>query len=108
MGTDDEHGRARSANLEDIARAAGVSLSTASRVLSRARNGGRVDTPKAIRVLEVAADLGYEPNLFAASLRTKRTFMLGVLVPRLTDIVLSTIYEGIDAEASAAGFQTVV
>jgi LacI family transcriptional regulator len=101
-------GRGRSANLEDIARQAGVSLSTASRVLARARSGGRVDTPKALRVLEVAAELEYEPNLFAASLRTHRTYMLGVLVPHLTDVVLSTIYEGIDERASSAGYQTVV
>lgn len=98
----------RSATLKDIARAAGVSLSTASRVLSRARNGGSVLTPAASRVLAVAAELDYEPNLSAASLRTNRTHTLGVLVPNLTDIVLSTIYEGIDGRASAAGYQTVV
>lgn len=96
------------ATLKDIAREAGVSLSTASRVLSRARSGGSVDTPIAARVVAVAAELKYEPNLFAASLRTNRTHMLGVLVPHLTDVVLSTIYEGIDARASAAGYQTVV
>lgn len=101
-------GGSRSATLKDIARAAGVSLSTASRVLSRARNGGPVGTPAATRVLAAAAELDYEPNLFAASLRTNRTHTLGVLVPNLTDIVLSTIYEGIDARASAAGYQTVV
>jgi LacI family transcriptional regulator len=97
-----------SITLKDIARQARVSLSTASRVLARARNGGSVDTPASTRVLAVAADLDYEPNLSAASLRTNRTRMLGVLVPHLTDVVLSTIYEGIDAEASASGYQTVV
>lgn len=106
--TDLEGNKGRSATLKDIARAAGVSLSTASRVLARARNGGSVDTPAATRVLAVAAQLSYEPNLFAASLRTNRTHMLGVLVPNLTDVVLSTIYEGIDAQASASGYQTVV
>jgi LacI family transcriptional regulator len=100
--------RRRATTLKDIAREAGVSLSTASRVLTRARNGEPVDTPAATRVLTAAGDLKYEPNLFAASLRTKRSRILGVLVPRLTDIVLSTIYEGIDARASEAGYQTVV
>jgi LacI family transcriptional regulator len=95
--------------LKDIAREAGVSLSTASRVLSRARDGGDVETTTtAKRVLAVAARLEYVPNLFAASLRTNRTHMLGVLVPHLTDVVLSTIYEGIDERASDAGYQTVV
>lgn len=94
--------------LKDIAREARVSLSTASRVLSRARSGGSADTDTARRVLEVAAELQYEPNLFAASLRTNRTHMIGVLVPHLTDVVLSTIYEGIDERAAEAGYQTVV
>ena len=101
-------GKPTPVTLKDIAREAGVSLSTASRVLSRARNGEPIDTPIATRVVAVAAELKYKPNLFAASLRTNRTHMLGVLVPHLTDVVLSTIYEGIDARASAAGYQTVV
>jgi LacI family transcriptional regulator len=108
VGMDSRSDGERPATLEDIAREAGVSRSTASRVLARARTGGPVDTPKAARVLAVAADLEYEPNLFAASLRTKRTYLLGVLVPNLTDVVLSTIYEGIDARAASAGYQTVV
>lgn len=94
--------------LKDIAREAGVSLSTASRVLSRARNGSEPETTTAKRVLAVAVQLQYVPNLFAASLRTNRTRMLGVLVPHLTDVVLSTIYEGIDEHASVADYQTVV
>lgn len=94
--------------LKDIAREAGVSLSTASRVLSRARSGASVKTPTGQRVLQVAARHEYEPNLYAASLRTKRTRTLGVLVPHLTDVVLSTIYEGFDEFSSARGYQTVV
>ncbi len=34
--------------------------------------------------------------------------MIGVLVPRLTDVVLATIYEGIDAAASTAGYSSFV
>lgn len=94
--------------LKVIAQEAGVSLSTASRVLTHARAGGQGGTPAARRVMAVAARLQYEPNVFAASLRTNRTRMLGVLVPHLTDVVLSTAYEGIDEWASAAGYQTVV
>jgi LacI family transcriptional regulator len=94
--------------LRDIAEAAGVALSTASRVLSRAREGHAPRSEAAARVLAVADEMNYERDLFAASLRTRRTQMLGVLVPRLTDVVLSTMYEGIDEAASALGYQTVV
>jgi LacI family transcriptional regulator len=41
-------------------------------------------------------------------LRTQRSNLIGVLVPRLSDLVLATIYEGIDEAAEAAGYQTFV
>jgi LacI family transcriptional regulator len=93
--------------LRDIAEEAGVSISTASRVLARARTGPP-RSAAAKRVVAIAERLGYQPDLHAASLRTRRTRMLGVLVPRLTDIVLSTIYEGLDSTAESLGYQTVV
>jgi LacI family transcriptional regulator len=93
--------------LRDIAEEAGVSISTASRVLARARTGPP-RSAAAKRVVAIAERLGYQPDLSAASLRTRRTRMLGVLVPRLTDIVLSTIYEGLDSAAESLGYQTVV
>ncbi|MCW2696991.1 MAG: LacI family DNA-binding transcriptional regulator [Modestobacter sp.] len=93
--------------LRDIAEEAGVSISTASRVLARARTGPP-RSAAAERVVAIAERLHYQPDLSAASLRTRRTRMLGVLVPRLTDIVLSTIYEGLDSAAESLGYQTVV
>jgi LacI family transcriptional regulator len=105
---DDEQARIPSRpTLRDVAEEAGVSISTASRVLARARTG-QPRSPAAKRVIAAAERLSYEPDVHAASLRTRRTRMLGVLVPRLTDIVLSTIYEGLDASAEFLGYQTVV
>jgi LacI family transcriptional regulator, galactose operon repressor len=60
------------------------------------------------RVRALADERGYRSNVAARSLRTGRTRMIGVLVPRLTDIVLATIYDGIDQTATAAGYNTVV
>lgn len=94
--------------LREIAQAAGVAVSTASRALARSRQGLPPTSAAAGRVVAVAGHLNYEPNLFAASLRTRRTHVIGVLVPFLTDVVLSTIYEGIDSAASELGYQTVV
>ncbi len=95
--------------LRDVAREAKVSVSTASRVLSAAQAGeSRRETESAIRVRRAAARLDYQPDHLAASLRSKRTRMIGVIVPHLTDIVLATIYEGIDARATQEGYQTVV
>ncbi|GED84218.1 LacI family DNA-binding transcriptional regulator [Streptomyces sp. 6-11-2] len=95
--------------LAQIARQAGVHVSTVSRALSpdeSVRGGVATDTATVIRAL--AEELGYQRDPAGAALRTGRSRMLGVLVPRLTDIVLATIYEGIDAAAAAAGYHTVV
>ncbi|MFD4973569.1 LacI family DNA-binding transcriptional regulator [Streptomyces sp. NPDC058424] len=95
--------------LAQIARQAGVHVSTVSRALSpdeSVRGGVATDTATLIQAL--AEELGYQRDPAGAALRTGRSRMLGVLVPRLTDIVLATIYEGIDAAAAAAGYHTVV
>ncbi|MFC8501249.1 LacI family DNA-binding transcriptional regulator [Pedococcus sp. NPDC057267] len=89
--------------LADVAGAVGVHPSTASRVLS----GQMTGTPTAERILAAAAEMGYRPNLAAASLRTRNSRVLGVLVPRFTDYVLARVYEGIDDAAFAAGYSTV-
>ncbi len=94
--------------MREIAEAAGVAVSTASRVLARSRQGLPPSSEAAERVLEIARRANYEPDAQAASLRSKQTHMLGVLVPHLTDVVLSTIYEGIDRAATELGYQTVV
>ncbi|WP_106213446.1 LacI family DNA-binding transcriptional regulator [Kineococcus rhizosphaerae] len=95
----------RPAALADVAAAAGVHPSTASRALGA---GTGISARTVERVRAVAAELGYRPDPAASSLRTRRSGLIGVLVPRLTDIVLATIYEGLDATAAEAGYQTFV
>jgi LacI family transcriptional regulator len=73
--------------MADIAHAAGVSMATASRALS--------DHPKVAgstreRVQAVAADLGYVPNTVARSLRTQRSYTLGLV----SDQIATTPYAG--------------
>lgn len=80
-------------------------MTTVSRAL---RGGEGVGRETAERVRAVAGELGYLPHPAAASLRTGRSKMLGVVVPRLTDLVLATIYEGIEQSSSDAGYQAVV
>lgn len=99
----------RRVTMKQVADHAGVHVSTVSRVLSRA-DGGRVqaESETSRRIRYIARELGYVPDPAAASLRTQRTKVIGVLVPRLTDIVLATIYEGIEETATRHGYQTVV
>lgn len=97
----------RAPTLKEIAERAGVHVSTASRVL---RQPEPVDgwSESALRVRNVAAELGYRPNLWAASLRTRKTTTLGVVMPRLTDGVVATTYQGIEEAATQAGYSVLL
>jgi LacI family transcriptional regulator len=96
----------RPVTLREVAKAARVSVSTASRVLD-----DRVppsQTEAARRVREVAAALGYRRNTFASSLRRGQAATIGVLVPRLSDTVMALMFEAIARAAERRGYFTVV
>ena len=96
--------------LRTIAETAGVHVSTVSRILNNQLGDSQhTAAPETVdRVLAVAAALRYTPNPSAKSLRTRRSSHIGVLVPTLTDIVLATIYEGIEEAAERHGYSTYV
>ena len=96
--------------LRTVAELAGVHVSTVSRVLNRVAGPGvRPASPTTSeRIRRIAEHVGYSPNPHATGLRTSRSRLVGVLVPRLVDIVLATIYEGIEEATAAYGFSTFV
>lgn len=96
--------------LKGLALALGLSPSTVSRVLNDSAGvDSRWASPETNRkIFELARDLGYVKNPYAASLRTAESRLIGVVVPRLQDYVLATIYEGIDEAATENGYVAVV
>lgn len=92
--------------LTEIARRCGVHTSTVSRALADDPRGVGPATVERIR--RVADEVGYSRNRAAAALKTGRSNVIGVLVPRLTDFVLARIYEGCESAAASRGFTTVV
>ncbi len=92
--------------MAQIAKRAGVHLSTVSRSLSPDAPG--VSKSTATRIRAIADEMGYQPDPAGASLRTGRTLVLGILVPRVTDYVLARIFEGADQGAHEHGYTTVV
>jgi len=93
--------------MREVAQKVGVNKSTVSRVLSgKSPTGASPQTAERIR--EVAGELGYYVDPWAASLRTQRTQTIGVLLPHLTDTVLATIFEAVDDVATEAGYQVLV
>lgn len=101
---------ARPITLKALAQQLGLSPSTVSRVLSdpAGRDSKWAAPETTARILALAESSGYRPNPYAASLRTNRSNLVGVIVPRLQDYVLATIYEGIDEAALAQDYLTMV
>lgn len=108
MVSKDRGGRRR-VKLADVAAEAGVHTATASRALSPREDIARTVSPqKRELVLAAAQRLGYRPNRQGRALRTGRSQVLGLLVPRISDTVLSAFYEGMLAEAQGSGYSVVV
>jgi LacI family gluconate utilization system Gnt-I transcriptional repressor len=94
------------ANLEDIARAAGVSKMTVSRVL-RGASGFSTDTRD--KVTRVAAKLGYVPNRLAAAFGSDQaSTLVGMCVPRLTSGLFGHVLDGVDRALSRLGYQLMI
>jgi LacI family transcriptional regulator len=101
--------RSNPATLRSIADDLGLHVSTVARVLNGMREGERAASgATAERIRKRAAEVNYRPNPHAASLRTRRSNLIGVLVPRLSDIVLATVYEGVESAASERGLTAFV
>lgn len=81
-----------SCTIHDVARLAGVSTATVSRVTSGAANV-REDTRR--RVLEAAKVLDYQPNALARGLHSGSTNTVGILLPDISDAFHIEIYQGI-------------
>ncbi|WP_269046914.1 LacI family DNA-binding transcriptional regulator [Paenarthrobacter sp. Z7-10] len=96
--------------LKDLAKELGVHPSTVSRILHSGTEGARgaASVATAERVRDLARKRGYSPDPQATGLRTGRTHLLGVIVPRLSDLVLAIMYEGIEEAAAELGYSTFV
>lgn len=97
--------RLRNATIKDVARAAGVSYSTVSRVVN---NHPHVRPDKRARVLEAMARLGYVANLQARSLVGGRTGVIGLLIQEFGNEYNGQVVFGIDEALYAAQYQLML
>lgn len=93
------------ATIRDVARAAGVSIATVSRVFN---NHALVSDETAHKVLAAAASFDYWPNEAAKSLTTNRSHTFGVLLPDLFGEFYSEVIRGIDHQARRASHQILL
>lgn len=93
--------------LVDVAALAGVDVSTVSRVLSGNKN--QRTSPETRQRIEAAAKkLAYQPNIQARSLRTSRTYTLGIAVPQLDNPVYAQIILGAERGARELGYSLLI
>ncbi|HEY4193804.1 MAG TPA: substrate-binding domain-containing protein [Mesorhizobium sp.] len=91
--------------MRSIADMAGVNVSTVSRVLRQRPGPSDSEAARQIRLL--ANQFGYRPDVWAASLRSRRTHAVGVIVTRLTDVVMAAVYESIEQHAQSRGYLAI-
>lgn len=82
--------------LADVARLSGFSVSTVSIVLNEAPLSRYVANSTKERIRTVASQLGYRPNAFARSLRSRRSHTIGVMVSDISDPFCTFILQGIE------------
>lgn len=95
----------RNATLEDVARQAGVSYQTVSRVLNKSVN---VAEKTRLRVEQAIEDLRYVPNRLAQQLVGKRTQTLGLVTTSLALHAPSQIAASVKKHAREAGYQVLI
>jgi len=91
--------------MRDVAEAAGVSTATVSNVLHGLRFVG---PEKQQRVLDAIARLSYSPNRVAASLRSRRSHMIGIVLPDMTTSFFSAMFRRIEELASDSNYQILL
>jgi len=93
------------ANMQEIAKMAGVSLGTVSHVLN---NTAKVREPKRTRVLEAVQAAGYQPSQLARGLRRDTTNMIGMIIPDITNPFFPAVVRGAEDVAFSNGYRLIL
>jgi DNA-binding LacI/PurR family transcriptional regulator len=100
-------GRGRSGRrvtLKQVAADLGLSPTTVSLVLNRSPAADSIPDETHRRVFAAAEKLGYRPDFVARSLRSRRTFSVGVLVPEISDAYASGVLGGVEDRLLEEGY----
>lgn len=91
-------------NVSEIAKLAGVSNATVSRYF----NNGYISEEKRKAIQKVVEETGYRPSMQAQTLRTKKTKMIGVIVPKIASASIGKIVEGVLGVLNQKGYQMLL
>ena len=91
-------------NIIEIAKLAGVSKSTVSRYL----NDGYVSEEASEKIKEVIEQTGFVPRRQAQAMRSQKTNLIGIIVPKISTETAAHVIEGITNELSNAGYEVLI
>lgn len=92
-------------NIYDIARMAGVSIATVSRVVN---GSDKVSEKTKQRVLTVIEEAGYTPNVFAQGLGLNTMHTVGIMVPRIDDMYMATAVSYLEQNLHRNGYECIL
>lgn len=98
----------KSVTMKDVARAANVSQSTVSRVLSPSTSKVPISEATQKKVLEVIKELGYHPNQYARSLKGKKSHMIGMMIADITNPFYQTMVRAVQDVASQYHYNVMI
>lgn len=90
--------------IRNVAEKSGFSVTTVSMVLNNGPAATRISDRTRMHIWKVATRLGYRPNLFARSLRSRRSQTVGVIVFDITDAYCTQILRGIETHLRPSGY----
>lgn len=90
--------------IRDVAKVAGVSRTTVSRVV---RGDGKVGAACRARVQKIINDMGYRPNLNARALANRQSDIIGVVVPNIADSFIGRLVRGIENAARDTDYKVM-
>ena len=94
--------------MYDVARLAGVSQPTVSRVINRTETSAQISEETSQRVLAAVEELGYRPNVVARSLRTSRTQTISMLIADLSNGFYHTMVRAVQDVARQHDYEVVI
>lgn len=103
-----EPGTSTRVTLSDIARIAGVSVTTVSRVLGGRAGEVKISEATTSRILEIAREHDYRPNLFAKALRTNKSHLIGLVVWDFADPYYGALVVGAQTTLARYGYTAVL
>ena len=95
----------RNVTISDVAERAGVSRMTVSKVL---RDTGSISLKTRERVLAAVEELGYVKNTLAGQLSSRKSSIIAVLIPSVSDIIFAEMLSGINSIIRPQGLSTLI